>query len=892
MKKSRKIISLLLSVLMIITSVPLMAVESFAADVVRSGTTGECTWTLDSDGVLTISGNGKMADYKYNNVAPWRTSITKVVIENGVTSIGDAAFWNCTLLESVTIENRVTSIGDYAFNNCTSLTSVTIPDSVTSIGDAAFGDCTSLESVTIGNGVTEIGWNAFLNCTSLTSINISDSVTSIGDCAFYNCTSLESVTIGNGVTSIGEEAFFGCASLKRIDVAEGNQNYASVDGILYNKDKTILIKYPAGRGADESCITPDSVEEIASGAFNDCKAVKELVFPKNLKAIANDVSNNPVKIDTLTVNCELNEGNIYEILPGYERFLIGATGGEIEAHREVNLNAAVGELGIEQFGLYCESVNILYDDPDFCTEDGVVYTKDKTTLVKVPCYRKKAYQIPSNVTNISALAFVACGYLNEITIPAMVTTIESEDLNFDIYGFFSETAFEKINVDENNENYSSVDGVLYNKDKTELLKYPTLKESKVFIIPDSVTSIDKRAFENCTSLKRIYIPDTVTTIGEKAFGYRNDEAIEGFTIIGKPGSAAQAYAEENGFTFVSPESIKVSKLPDKVTYCIGDSFDPTGIVVSYVNNDGSEDAINAKFTITGFDSSAVGKNTITVAYDGKTATFDVEIKTPSISLSESSLAFDLIGKTATLTATAVPSDSEIVWKSSNENVATVENGVVTAKGAGTATITATITVNGIEYSAECAVDVNLPTMSFPDVTDGDWYYDAVKYNFERGYITGYSNGTFGPSNNIQRQDFVLILARIAGADLSAYEGQNGGFSDVQTGSYYASAVAWAKDTGVANGFSADNFGVGTFISREQICIMLCRYLNGSASGNADTILNAYPDGGNTSPWAKAGVAWAVENGIIGNSDYLNPNGNAGRAEVAQIIYNMSNNGIL
>lgn len=182
--------------------------------------------------------------------------------------------------------------------------------------------------------------------------------------------------------------------------------------------------------------------------------------------------------------------------------------------------------------------------------------------------------------------------------------------------------------------------------------------------------------------------------------------------------------------------------------------------------------------------------------------------------------------------------------------------------------------------------------AFPDVISGDWYYNAVRFNVEKGYVTGYSNGTFGPANNIQRQDFVLILSRIAGADLSAYEGQNGGFSDVQAGAYYASAVAWAKDKGIVTGYSADNFGVGTYISREQISLILCRYLNGSASGDVDAILNVYSDGGNTSPWAKAGVAWAVENGIIGNSDYLNPNGNAGRAEVAQIIYNMSNKGML
>ena len=181
---------------------------------------------------------------------------------------------------------------------------------------------------------------------------------------------------------------------------------------------------------------------------------------------------------------------------------------------------------------------------------------------------------------------------------------------------------------------------------------------------------------------------------------------------------------------------------------------------------------------------------------------------------------------------------------------------------------------------------------FPDVFSGDWYYNAVRFNVEKGYITGYSNGTFGPANNIQRQDFVLILARIAGADLSAYEGQNGGFSDVQAGTYYASAVAWAKDKGVVNGYSSDYFGVGTYISREQICLIFSRYLGGEATGDVDAIVQAYPDGGNTSSWAKAGVAWAIENGIVGNAGYINPTGNAGRAEVAQIIYNMANKGMI
>ena len=150
----------------------------------KSGTTGDCTWTLDDEGVLTISGNGDMENYPHGSVSPWGQEITEVVIQNGVTSIGVWAF---------------------ALRYC--LTNVTIPDSVTSIGFGAFVNCNSLSSVTIPDSVTRIEQSAFIYCTSLTSITIPDSVTSIGDYSFRGCTSLTSVIIPDSVTSIGEEAF-------------------------------------------------------------------------------------------------------------------------------------------------------------------------------------------------------------------------------------------------------------------------------------------------------------------------------------------------------------------------------------------------------------------------------------------------------------------------------------------------------------------------------------------------------------------------------------------------------------------------------------------------------------------------------------------------------------
>lgn len=165
---------------------------------------------------------------------------------------------------------RVTSIGDNAFNHYTSLTNVTIPDSVTSIGDYTFHYCTVLTSITIPDSVTRIGKGVFYDCRNLTRIKMSNSVTWIGEEAFYGCNRLTSITIPNSVTSIGEKAFFWCLALTAIYVAEANEYYSSLDGVLFNKDKTELICYPPSK-VDDSYNIPNSVKSIGNSAFEDCK---------------------------------------------------------------------------------------------------------------------------------------------------------------------------------------------------------------------------------------------------------------------------------------------------------------------------------------------------------------------------------------------------------------------------------------------------------------------------------------------------------------------------------------------------------------------------------------------------------------------------------------------
>ncbi len=191
---------------------------------------GECgaqgdnlTWTLDSKGTLTISGEGEMKNWDSSRDVPWysyRENIVNVTIEKGITSIGDYAFWCCESLTLITISDSVISIGRVAFYGCDSLNSVTIPDSVTSIGEGAFYSCGSLTSMIIPDSVISIGNDVFYNCESLTSITLSDCVTNIGDSTFQYCTNLNSITIPDSVTSIGDEAFYACGSLTSITIPD------------------------------------------------------------------------------------------------------------------------------------------------------------------------------------------------------------------------------------------------------------------------------------------------------------------------------------------------------------------------------------------------------------------------------------------------------------------------------------------------------------------------------------------------------------------------------------------------------------------------------------------------------------------------------------------------
>ena len=323
----------------------------FKDNIYDSGSCGEnVTWTLTADGTLTISGTGAMTDYTYDSRSPWyscRTYIKRVVMQQGVTSIGDHAFWDCSGLTSVTIPDGVTSIGGGAFWDCAALTSVTIPGSVTNVGQDAFYNCSSLTDIYYGGygtdwqklnvsiptsatvhfkdniyGKGDCGINVTWELTGDGTLTISGTgrisnyshdnnapwyscrayikrvviqqgVRAIGDQAFYYCENLTSVTIPDSVTSIGGSAFSGCSGLTSVTIPDG---VTSIGDYAFSDCSGLT-----------SVTIPSSVTSIGWRAFENCTALTFMTIPESVTYINGEVFSNCVRLARVTIPKSVTE---------------------------------------------------------------------------------------------------------------------------------------------------------------------------------------------------------------------------------------------------------------------------------------------------------------------------------------------------------------------------------------------------------------------------------------------------------------------------------------------------------------------------------------------------------------------------------------------------------
>lgn len=457
------------------------------------------TYTTN-DGAVTITG--------YTG-AGGNVTIPDTIDGLPVISIAEWAFDSCASLTNVTIPDSVTNLGEYAFYFCTNLTELTLSTNLTAIADDAFEFCESLTGIIIPDGVTSIGDWAFDYCTSLTNVTIPDGVITIGEYAFAYCDSLADVTIPASVTSVGSAAFADCPSLAAITVAAGNSNYLSADGILFNKDQTTLIQCPGGKTG--SYPIPDGVNSIGYNAFGGCASLTNITIPDSVTTIGDYGFLGCSGLPGMTIP------NSVTSIGGYA--FSGCTN-----LPEITLQAGVTNIGTAAFaGCYSMSaITVNPTNPAYSSLDGVLFDKDGSTLLECPAGKAGIYAVPEGVASIAMFAFLNCRGLTGITIPASATNIEN-------YAFFRVVNLVAFTVDPGNPNYSSQDGVLFDKNRTTLTVCPAGKAGS-YTVPDGVTTILSQAFTGCTGLTSVTIPASVASIG--AFAFQSCDSLVSVHFLG------------------------------------------------------------------------------------------------------------------------------------------------------------------------------------------------------------------------------------------------------------------------------------------------------------------------------------------------------------------------
>ena len=452
----------------------------------QGGTTGPLTWNI-SGNTLTISGQGAMPNYDSPISAPWSSymeSIHTVLMENGVTTIGNYAFYYCENLTSLTMPNSVTTIGEWAFYYCLNLPSVTIPDNVTTIGVHAFSRCMSLPEIILPAGVTTIGRLAFYECATLTSIIIPASVTTIGEAAFYFCTSLTS-----------------------IEVESENNNYASENGVLFDKSKTILVCCPSGKA---EYVIPNSVITIGEWAFGSCQFYStSITIPNSVTSIGDNAFvlcglfsiTIPGSVITIGEHVFYGCSHLTSVIISDGVTTIGAGAFFLCTNlNSITIPNSIITIGDEAFRL-CQSltsIDVGSENNNYASENGVLFDKSKTTLICYPAGKAGSYIVPNSVTTIVNEAFYNSQSLTSIIISDNVTAIG--------WGAFAGCI-------------SLTSAILPNGLTTiEHSVFQHCTSLTSVTIPNSLTSIKGFAFNFCTSLDSIIIPSNVTSIGNFAFG--------------------------------------------------------------------------------------------------------------------------------------------------------------------------------------------------------------------------------------------------------------------------------------------------------------------------------------------------------------------------------------
>ena len=608
------------------------------------------------------------------------TGITSIVIPDSVISIGGSTFSGCQSLKEITIPDSVTEIGNDAFYRCTSLSKVDLPKKLATIEVGIFRDCTSLKEISIPDSVTSIGGSAFSGCQSLAEITIPDSVTEIGSSAFYRCTSLSKVDLPKKLTTIEEGTFSGCSSLESIVIPDG----VTAIGTRSKYENTYYSSSFSGCTSLKEIVIPDSVTAIGSSAFEGCTSLLKVKLSNNLTRIEERTFYDCTSLTEITIPDSVTEigGSAFSgctslaeiVIPDSVTSIGGFAFSGCTSLSKVDLPKNLTMIEGYTFS-GCSSLESIVI-PDGVTAIGTWNEHDISYGNTFSgCTSLKEIIIPDSVIKILDRAFSNCTSLESITIGSGVESLGDEWIA-------SCRRLENITVSPENKTYSSVDGVLFNKDKSELSAYPIGNKRSSYTIPDGVEKIGKKAFYGCRYIESLTIPVSVAEIEASALGNCYD--IRAVYYLGTREQWKEVVIGADNYMFAL---VNVRCADDSQCRHVWGEWEV--VEEATYEKDGLERRVC---------SLCKAEQTRKIPRLGA-------VKVDAIELSESEKKLN-VGKSFTITATVKPDNAwnrTVTWSSSDPSIATVdENGTVTAIAEGEAIITAE-SADGV--TAECKVTV-------------------------------------------------------------------------------------------------------------------------------------------------------------------------------------------
>lgn len=659
-------------------------------------------------------------DFFKGEGGPFRDCINlkNISFEEGITNIPKKLFYRCTGIEKINIPDTVIMIDDRAFKECTSLKNIQLSNNLTTIGQEAFNGCTSLEKVVIPNSVTTIKGAAFLACSKLSDVTLSKNLLSLGGYAFGDCDSLESIEIPKSIETTTEEyyiqyiygyqwgVFIACDNLKEIIFEKGTTQIAK--GMFANNESI------------EQISIPDTVTLIGDQAFLNCTSLSDVQLSQNLITVGQEAFMGctsitkikiPDSVTTIKGAAFLACSDLSDVTLSRNLISLGGYAfGDCDSLESIEIPKSVKDTTSEYYGQYIYD----YQWGVFIACDNlknITFEKETTQIVYGMFANNESIEkieIPETVTTIGSDAFYKCTSLTEINIPDTVLTVGS-------YAFGGCKNLEKVHLPKN----------IKNIEKGTFKDCSVLKD---ITIPDTVMKIGDVAFSGCTALPQITLPASVQTIGDKAFSHcealADVKLSEGLTSIG-------SYAFEHNIALPKvtlPNTLEslgerafqhcdvladvdlgagLKVIPE---YCFYEDPALQKVILPYQFTTVNAGAFAncTKLTDITFNRNVSSVDASALSYKDKTTIHGVKGTYAESFASDNGFKFEALNAPATgitlskekieiakdksirLTASLTPVDTsdELTWTSSNEEVATVEDGVVKAVGLGEAEIVA------------------------------------------------------------------------------------------------------------------------------------------------------------------------------------------------------------